>query len=193
MGDEVSFQSTVKLNESSEKALIPLERVERSIFVLRGQKVIIDVTLADLYGVTVKRLNEQVKRNQDRFPLDFMFQMTDEEHQALRSQSATIETGRGRHRKYLPYVFTEHGAIMAASVLNSGRAIEMSILVVRAFIKLRNILATNRQLATKLDELERKLSTHDQQIMVLFDAIQSLTTPAKQQRQIIGFAGKEKV
>ena len=120
-----------------------------------------------------------------------MFQLTDEEHASLRSQSATLKTGRGQHRKFLPYAFTEHGAIMAASVLNAPKAIEMSILVVRAFVKLRNILATHRQLATKLAELERKLSTHDQQIVVLFDAIRELMTPPVKPKRRIGFGGGE--
>ncbi len=123
--------------------LIPVERVERAILVIRGQKVILDADLAALYGVTTKRLNEQVKRNLDRFPHDFVFQLTLEEQDSLRSQSATLKAGRGQHRKFLPYVFTEHGAIMAASVLSSPKVIEMSILVVRAFVKLRNILATH--------------------------------------------------
>ncbi|MDD5308982.1 MAG: ORF6N domain-containing protein [Deltaproteobacteria bacterium] len=161
--------------------------MENAIILLRGHKVIIDEILAALYGVTTKRLNEQVRRNLERFPPDFMFQLTAEEHASLRSQFATLETGRGRHRKYLPFVFTEHGAIMAASVLNSPKAIEMSILVVRAFVKIRSILATHRQLATKLGELERKLSTHDRHIVVLFDAVRGLMTPPAKPRGRIGF------
>ena len=116
----------------TENAIVPVERVERAILVIRGHKVILDADLADFYGVTVKRLNEQVKRNIERFPPDFMFQLTGEEHASLRSQIATLKAGRGQHRKFLPYTFTEHGAIMAASVLNAPKAIEMSILVVRA-------------------------------------------------------------
>src|SRR5512137_755833 len=116
-----------KSDDASARAMIPIERIERTILLIRGHKVILDTDLAALYGVTPKRLNEQVKRNRERFPSDFMFQMTAEEHTSLRSQFATLKAGRGQHRKYLPYVFTEHGAIMAASVLNSPKAVEMSI------------------------------------------------------------------
>src|SRR6266404_5281020 len=117
--------------------------VESRILVLRHQKVILDTDLAELYGVPVKRLNEQIKRNQERFPSDFMFQLNPEEQASLRSQSATSNQGRGG-RRYAPYAFTEHGAIMAATVLNSERAVEMSVFVVRAFVRLREMLAANR-------------------------------------------------
>ena len=173
-----------------EQSMVPTEHIERVILVLRGHKVIIDKVLAALYGVTTKRLNEQVKRNIDRFPSDFVFQLTDEEHEFLRSQFATLETGRGRYRKYRPYAFTEHGALMAASVLNSPKAIEMSIFIVRAFVKLRNVFATHRQLAEKLTELELKLSVHDKQIVVLFDAIRELMAPPIKPKRRIGFDGK---
>jgi phage regulator Rha-like protein len=155
-------------------SLIPAERIERSILLIRGQKVLLDSDLASLYGVTTKRLNEQVKRNIERFPVDFMFQLNGEEHEALRSQIATLKTGRGQHRKYRPYVFTEHGAIMAANVLNSPRAIEMSVYVVRAFVRLREVLATHKDLARKLEELEKK---YDAQFKTVFDAIRQLMTP----------------
>jgi hypothetical protein len=114
---------------------IPDEVIDRRILLARGQKVLLDSDLASLYGVTTKRLNEQVKRNIERFPEDFMFQLTADEHDVLRSQIATLKTGRGQHRKYRPFVFTEHGAIMAASVLNSSQAIEMSVYVVRPFVR----------------------------------------------------------
>jgi hypothetical protein len=175
----------------AEQNLVPAERVENAIVLLRGHKVIIDETLAALYGVTTSRLNEQVKRNLERFPPDFMFQLTTEEHASLRSHFAILENGRGRHRKYLPYAFTEHGAIMAASVLNSPKAIEMSILVVRAFVKIRSILATHRQLAVKLGELERKLSAHDRHIVALFDAVRGLMTPLARPKGRIGFDRQE--
>jgi len=175
----------------AEHGLIPAERVERAILVLRGHKVIIDKALAELYGVTTKRLNEQVKRNAERFPPDFSFQLTEDEANSLRSQSATLETGRGRHRKYRPYAFTEHGALMAASVLNSPRAIEMSIAVVRAFVKLRSLLSANRQLASKVDAMERTLSDHGQQIIVLFDAIRGLMEPPLKPGRRIGFGREE--
>jgi phage regulator Rha-like protein len=138
--------------------------VESRIFVLRGQKVILDNDLAELYGVPVKRLNEQIKRNRERFPQDFMFQLSAEEQQSLRSQNATSKRGG---RRYLPYAFTEHGAIMAATVLNSERAVEMSVFVVRAFVRLREMLSTNQQLSGKIDELERRLDTHDASIQDL--------------------------
>jgi hypothetical protein len=167
--------------------LVPVERVERSILILRGHRVILDSDLAALYGVPVKRLNEQVKRNIDRFPDDFAFILTEEEHEALRSQFATLNAGRGEHRKYLPRAFTEHGALMAASVLNSPKAVEMSILVVRAFVRLRQILATNRQLAAKLDELERRIAAHDKSIVALFQTVRSLMAVPEKPKRRIGF------
>ncbi|HZE27295.1 MAG TPA: ORF6N domain-containing protein [Terriglobales bacterium] len=156
--------------------------VESRILVLRNHKVLLDTDLAELYGVSVKRLNEQVKRNQERFPSDFMFQLTAAEHEALRSQSA----GRGG-RRYPPYAFTEHGAIMAATVLNSERAVEMSVFVVRAFVRLRELLATNRELAGKIDELERRLDTHDTSIQDLIEAIKELMVPQDPTGRQIGF------
>ena len=167
--------------------VVPLERVERAILILRGHRVILDSDLANLYGVPVKRLNEQVKRNIDRFPDDFACTLTAEEHEALRSQSATLKTGRGEHRKYLPRAFAEHGALMAASVLNSPKAVEMSILVVRAFVRLRQILASNRQLAAKLNELERKIAAHDKNIVALFQTVRSLMAVPEKPKRRIGF------
>jgi hypothetical protein len=170
--------------------LVPVEHITRSILVLRGHKVLLDTELAALYEVSTKRFNEQVRRNHQRFPADFMFQLTAAElaalrsqiaisnaPAALRSQIATLKGGRGQHRKYLPYAFTEHGAIMAASILNSSRAVEMSVYVVRAFVKLREVLASNRELAQKLDQLERKLQTHDQAIVGIFNTIRKLMAP----------------
>jgi len=155
---------------SEGKGLVPFDQVQSAIVTLRGIRVILDKDLAALYGVTTKRLNEQAKRNIERFPSDFMFQLAPEEAAALRSQSATSKTGRGGLR-YLPYAFTEHGAIMAASVLNTPRAIEMSIFVVRAFVHLRQVLASHRGLADKLVELEKKIGTHDRQIGAIFEAL----------------------
>jgi phage regulator Rha-like protein len=160
--------------------------VESRILVLREQKVILDSDLAELYGVPVKRLNEQVKRNQERFPPDFMFRLNAEESDALRSQTATSKTGRGG-RRYAPYAFTEHGAIMAATVLNSERAVEMSVFVVRAFVRLREMLATNQQLASKIDELEQRLDTHDASIQELIEAIRELMAPEPAKGRRIGF------
>jgi len=167
--------------------------VESRILILRHQRVILDSDLAELYGVTVKRLNQQVNRNQDRFPIDFMFRLTAKEDQNLRLQIATSSQKHGG-RRYLPYAFTEHGAIMAATVLNSKRAIEMSVFVVRAFVRMREMLVKNRQLAAKINELDRRLETHDTAIQGLIDAIKELMIPAETTRKHkIGFqlpAGK---
>ena len=153
----------------------------------RGREVLLDAELAALYGVTTKRLNEQVLRNRERFPTDFMFQLTAQEAATLRSQFATLKSGRGQHRKYLPYAFTEHGAIMAASVLNSPRAVEMSVYVVRAFVRLRELLATNRACARKLDELESRLQTHDEAITGILRTLRELMNPPASERRGIGF------
>jgi len=160
---------------------VPIERIAQAILLLRGQKVLLDQDLAALYSVPTKRFNEQVKRNLERFPPDFRFQLSEEEFQALRSQIATLKTGRGQHRKYLPYAFTEHGALMAASVLNSPRAIEVSVYVVRAFVQLREMLASHQELAQRLDELEarleQKLDTHDKAIVGLLNTLRELMQP----------------
>ena len=160
--------------------------VESRILVVREQKVILDSDLAELYGVTAKRLNEQVKRNQERFPADFVFQLTAEEHQASRLQFATSNQAHGG-RRYAPYAFTEHGAIMAATVLNSERAVEMSVFVVRAFVRLREMLAANHELASKIEELERRLDTHDTSIQDLLEAIKELMIPEPASGRKIGF------
>jgi phage regulator Rha-like protein len=160
--------------------------VESRILILRNQRVILDSDLAELYGVTVKRLNQQVNRNQERFPADFMFQLTAKEGKALRLQIATSKKGRGG-RRYPPYAFTEHGAIMAATVLNSKQAIEMSVFVVRAFVRMREVLAKNRQLAAKINELDRRLETHDSAIQDLMEAIRELMVPEEAPLRKIGF------
>lgn len=160
----------------TEQSLIPVETIAGSILVLRGHRVILDADLARLYGTTTKRLNEQVRRNHERFPEDFMFRLTDQEAEALRSQIATSKPGRGG-RRYLPYAFTEHGALMAASVLNTPRAVEVGIYVVRAFVKLRELLAGHAELSQKLKELEARLDSHDEQIGALMEAIRQLALP----------------
>jgi len=167
-------------------ATIPIERVEQAIFVIRGERVIIDSDLAKLYGVTTARLNQQVRRNGERFPADFMFELTKGENESLMLQFATSKGGRGGRRK-LPLVFTEHGAIMAANVLNSKRAVKASVQVVRAFVRLRQMLVTNAELARKLEELEKK---YDAQFKVVFDAIRQLMTPPEPKRKQIGFHAK---
>lgn len=173
-------------------SIIPVERVESRILTIRGQKVILDSDLAQLYTVTTKRLNEQVKRNIDRFPDDFMFQLTDDETEFLRSQFATSNKGRGG-RRYNPYAFTEHGAIMAASVLNSKRAVAASIFVVRAFVKLRQMLAPYKEIMKKLQQLETKLQSHDKQIIEVVKAIRLLMLPPETKpKQPFGFHSRKK-
>lgn len=173
---------------SKSKAARQLE-ISRAIVVLRGQRVILDRELAVLYGVTTTRLNEAVKRNARRFPEDFVFRLTAEELAALMSQFATSKPGRGGHRK-LPYAFTEHGAIQAANILNSSRAIEMGVHVVRAFVRLRQFLSSNRELAQKLDELERKYKHHDKAIVAMLAAIRELMSSPVPKRRGIGFTAK---
>jgi hypothetical protein len=168
-------------------AIMPIGKIERSILLARGEKVILDADLAKLYGVATKRLNEQVRRNIDRFPDDFVFQLNRNELDNLRSQSVTSSSGYGG-RRYAPYAFTEHGAIMAATVLNSPRAVQVSVYVVRAFVQLRRVLGQNKQLAAKLAELERKVGDHDQKIVAIIQAIRELMAPPpKPPRKQIGF------
>ena len=175
--------------------LLPLESIAQTIIVLRGQRVMIDADLAALYGVETKALNQAVKRNAARFPEDFMFQLTADEKAEVVTNCDHL--ANLKFSKTLPYAFTEHGAIQAANVLNSARAVEMSVFVVRAFVQLREVLASNKELALKLAELEsrieRKLDTHDQAITGLIDAVRSLMKPAEPHKRPIGFmTGKEK-
>jgi len=167
----------------------PVEIAQR-ILVLRGQRVLLDVDLAALYGVTVKRLNQQVRRNQARFPADFAFHLEINELQHTRMQFATASQ-RSRNLRFPPFAFTEHGAIMAATVLNSPRAVAMSVYVVRAFVKLREVLASNTELARKLAALEKSVATLDaktrRQFEAVYAAIRSLMTPAKAESRPIGF------
>ena len=164
-----------------------LERISDRILVLRGIRVMLDADLALLYGVETRRLNEQVRRNRDRFPLEFMFRMTNQELEALISQNATSKPGRGGTRKR-PLVFTEHGAIMAAAVLNAPRAVEVSVYVIRAFVQMREALRMHKEIGKRLDDLERKVGTHDRGIGQIFDAIRQLTQPPESpRRRRIGF------
>ena len=179
--------------------LLPLEAITHHIMVLRGQKVLLDSDLAALYGVDTRRLNEQVKRNRDRFPKDFIFELTREEFANLKSQFATSSWGG---RRKLPLAFTEHGAIMAATVLSSSRAIEVSVYVVRAFVRLRELAATHGDLAKRLDDLEQKTEAlamqHDTfsrntrvQLKQVFDTIRELMTPPDPPKRSIGFVPQE--
>lgn len=163
-------------------SLVPMERIERAIIVVRGEKVMLDSELAEIYGVETKALNRAVKRNESRFPSDFMFQLTSEEAANLRCQSGTSSSYGGR--RYLPYAFTEHGALMLANVLNSERAAQTSVMVVRAFVKLRQMLASNADLARKLAAMEKK---YDAQFKVVFDAIRQLMSPPEKLKREIGF------
>jgi hypothetical protein len=158
--------------------LIPIEAIERRIFLLRGHRVMLDRDLAELYGVELKRLNEQVKRNRDRFPDDFMFRLTLEEGKAVilsRSRNATLK--RGRNIKYQPYAFTEHGAVMLANVLRSPVAVRAGIQVVRAFVNLRRMLATHEDLARKIDAIERRIGKHDVQLQDVLRILRKLLEP----------------
>jgi hypothetical protein len=166
-------------------ALVPIERIESLIFLIRGHKVMIDAELAKLYGVTTKRLNEQVKRNKGRFPRDFMFQLTAKEKAEVVANCDHLQ--KLKFSPVLPYAFTEHGAVMLASVLNSPVAVEASIQVVRAFVKLREILGTHRKLAVKLIELESRMQGHDDDITALFEAIRQLMEPSDKPARRIGF------
>jgi len=167
-------------------ALVLTKRVASKIVILRNQRVILDSDLAALYGVPVKRLNQQVKRNSERFPSDFVFTLTKSEDRTLRSQIVTSKDGRGG-RRYLPNAFTEHGAIMAASVLNSKRAVEMSIFVVRAFVKMREAIIVGQRVEAKLSELEARLDSHDIEIQELLEAIRELMAPIPANHRRIGF------
>jgi hypothetical protein len=172
-----------------DKAIIPADRIEQSILLIRKQKVMLDADLAALYGVETKVLVQAVKRNIERFPQDFMFQLNDEEASLLRSQFVTLEKGRGKYSKYRPYAFTEQGIAMLSSVLRSPQAIQVNIEIMRAFIKLRQILATHAALAKKLSELENK---YDAQFREVFKAIRALVTPPETPKRKIGFSIKEK-
>ena len=166
------------------KSLIPVDRIEKAILLIRGQKVMLDADLAALYGVETRVLVQAVKRNIERFPEDFMFQLSKEEADFLRSQIVTLKKGRGQYSKYLPYAFTEQGVAMLSSVLRSQRTIQVNIEIMRAFIRLRRMLASHVELARKLDALEKK---YDAQFKQVFEAIRQLMTPPEPKRRPIGF------
>ncbi len=167
--------------------------IENAIIVVRGQRVILASGLARIYGVETRVLNQAVKRNIDKFPEDFMFRLARSEAEEIagsRSQSVTLK--RGQNVKYLPFAFTEHGAIMAANVLNSPRAVQMSVFVVRAFVRLRQMVTTHKEMAAKLAELERTVATHNSRIRSLFEAIRQLMAPPEPKKRKIGFLVREK-
>lgn len=163
--------------------IIPQEVIENRILLIRGKKVMLDKDLASMYGVATKVMNQAVKRNLNRFPEDFMFQLTPEESdRLLRSQIVTLK--RGQHYKYLPYVFTENGVAMLSSVLNSERAIDVNIQIMKTFTRLREMLLTHKDLQRKIEIMEKK---YDQQFKIVFDAIKQLLDPEKKPRERIGF------
>lgn len=157
------------------KSIIRVGTIQQRILLIRGEKVIVDADLADAYSVSTRRLNEQVKRNKARFPSDFMFQLTSEEKAEVVANCDHLSKLKFSHA--LPFVFTEHGAIMAASVSNSPKAVEVSVFVVRAFVQLREVIAGHKELARKIGQIERKLSDHDDQILVMVEAIKQLMDP----------------
>jgi hypothetical protein len=169
---------------SCKEIVVPVERIERRIYLIRKEKVMIDGDLAELYHVPTKRLNEAVKRNPGRFPQDFMFQLTREEAEALRLQIATSRSRsqiatlkRGQNIKYLPYVFTEHGVAMLSAVLNSDRAVQMSVLIVRAFVRMRELIASHKDLAARIEKLESNQDRHASVINLLAEEIDNLKLP----------------
>ena len=169
------------------KEIVPIERIEQRIFLIRGQKVMLDRDLAELYGVETFNLNKAVKRNLGRFPEDFMFQLTKPEYDALRFQFGMLK--RGAHSKYLPYAFTENGVAMLSSVLRSERAIQVNIVIMRAFTRLRQILASHKELARKVEELERKYGKHELEITTVFKVLKKLMQKPVEERprKQIGF------
>jgi hypothetical protein len=165
----------------------PAEQIGQFILVLWRHRVLLDQDLAELYGVETRVLVQTVKRNLSRFPSDFMFQLTAAEWAVLRSQTVILKPGRGQHRKYLPYAFTEQGVAMLSSVLNSERAIAVNIEIMRAFVRIRKLLASDKALALKFRQLERKLASHDQAIIGILSAIRELMNPPAAKRRGIGF------
>jgi hypothetical protein len=170
------------------------DEIARAIVVIRGHRVLLDENLASLYGVTTKALLQAVRRNRERFPDDFLLELTDSEWGALRSQSVTLKTGRGKHRKYRPFAFTEQGVAMLSSVLRSPRAIAVNVQIMRAFVRMRQLLSSNQELATRLNELEtrldKKLAAHDDAIAAILSAIRELLNPPAPTRRGIGFTAQ---
>ncbi len=177
--------------ESQADNLLIVESIVDKIYFIRGQRVMLDSDLAEVYCVSTKRLNEQVKRNIERFPEDFMFQLTDQEFEGLRSQIATSNKQRGG-RRYLPYVFTEHGAVMLASILKSQIAIEASIQVVRAFIQMRTVLMLHQDLAERIEELEQAVDKHSEKFKVVSQLLTQILGDKKRVKRPIGFIDKKK-
>jgi len=170
--------------------LVPAERIISKIYLIRGFKVMLDRDLAELYGVATNQLKRAVRRHINRFPEDFMFQLTKEEYRSLRCQFGTLK--RGAHSKYLPMAFSEQGVAMLSSILNSDRAIEVNIIIMRAFVQLRKIAVSHTELARKLEDLEQRLESHDEQIQTIFETIRQLIITPEKKIKKIGFTVKEK-
>jgi ORF6N domain len=176
----------------SENLPVPIELIERRIYLIRGQRVMLDNDLADLYQVETRSLNQAVRRNSERFPADFMLRLTGEEASALRSQNVILDRGRGRYSKYAPLAFTEHGVAMLSSVLRSTRAVQMNILIIRAFVKLRDMLATHKDLAARIEKIEATQKQHTSVITVVVDEIKKLrAAPPPPPKRRIGFKTPE--
>ena len=170
--------------------IIPDELVINKIYLICGQKVMVDRDLAKLYGVPTKAFNQAVKRNAERFPGDFMFRLTKKEWESLRSQFVTLEIGRGKYPKYLPYVFTEQGVAILSSVLNSETAIRVNIQIIRVFTKMRELLLTHKDILLQLEKMEKKLTRHDEDIALIFEYLKQLLNPPQPPRNKIGFRRK---
>jgi hypothetical protein len=173
--------------ETTKALLIPDEVVMNKIYFIRGQKVMLDKDLAELYDVETKRLKEAVRRNINRFPSDFMFELSPKEWEALRSQFATLKIGRGQHSKYMPFAFTEQGVAMLSSVLNSETAIAVNIQIIRVFTKMRQLLLTNKDILLQLEKIENKLTRHNDDIALIFEYLKQLLNPPQPPRRKIGF------
>ncbi len=172
----------------NKNALINLNAIASGIYLIRGKKVMLDQDLATLYGVSTKHLKRQVRRNQNRFPEDFMFELSEEESQRLRCQFGTLKkSGRGEHSKYLPFAFTEHGILMLSSILNSEKAAQINIAIMRVFLRLREMLMTNSALALRLERIDRTVESHDRKIGDLYRIVTRFSTAEKKPKGPIGF------
>jgi len=169
--------------------LIPIERIENKILLIRGKKVLLDSDLAELYNVDTGQLKRQVRRNIERFPEDFMFELNKEEYDSLRCQTGILK--RGRHSKYLPFAFTEQGVAMLSSVLSSKQAIQVNIIIVRAFVKMRELLLNNIKMAEKLRDIEERMDTQEMNTIIIMDKLRTLTSPSKKKTKKIGFDTKK--
>lgn len=179
------------MSKTGKELMITDELVMNKIYLIRGQKVMLDRDLAELYGVETKVLNQAVKRNSDRFPADFMFQVTKTEWESLRSQIVTLKTGRGKYPKYVPTVFTEQGVAMLSSVLKSETAIRVNIQIIRIFTRMREMIMTHKDILLQLDKIEKKLTGHDEDINLIFQYLKQLLNPPSPPRQRIGFKRKD--